>query len=102
MSAMNAARARRGRLAARSSVGVSLLSALIREPGGGEQVSNAALRPASGDLGEHVAEVLERRRVGEIAADDQRLQDSQAATALVAAGKEIVLPAQSSPALLLL
>src|SRR5262245_37861653 len=106
MTGMKATRSARRRSGARSRVGdsvaVSLLAALIREPGGGEQLGDAVLRPAVGDLGEHVAQVLERRRVDEVAADDERLQDGQPPTALVAAGEEIVLTAQSSPALLLL
>src|SRR5262245_53944717 len=106
MTAMKGTRATGRRLEGRSEVGgsvaVRLLSALIREPGGGEELSNAALRPAVGELGEHVAQVLERRRVDQVAADDEGLQNGQPPAAVVTTGKEKIFTAQSGPALLLL
>jgi len=38
------------------------LSALVREPGGGQQLDDAALRPSGGELAEDVAQVVSPRR----------------------------------------
>ena len=54
-----------------SSVGWLLLSALVREPGGGQELADPGHGPVGGEVPEDVAEVLEGRRTDEIAVDDQ-------------------------------
>ena len=102
MTGVNATASRKSSGRRNGSVGVWLLSALVREPGGGEQLGDPAVRPAGGDLAEDVAQVLERRRVGKITGDDERLQDRQALAALVAACEQKILPSNRSTALLTL
>src|SRR3954468_3970609 len=72
------------------SVGLLLLSALVREPGGGQELADPGHGPVLGEVAEGVAEVLEGRRADEIAVDDQGMQDGEAARGVVGACKQPV------------
>ena len=72
------------------SVGWLLLSALVREPGGGQELPNPGHGPVVGQVPEDVAEVLEGRCADEVTVDDQGVQDREAPGGVVGAGEQPV------------
>src|SRR5689334_16960260 len=71
-----------------NSVGWLLLSALVRQPGGGQELADPGHGPVVGETAKDVAEVLEGRRADEVAVDDEGVQDREAPRAVVGACKQ--------------
>jgi hypothetical protein len=75
-----------------SSVGWLLLSALVHQPGRGQELADPGHGPVVGEAAKDVPEVLEGRRADEIAVDDQGVQDREAPRAVVGACKQEIFP----------
>src|SRR5436190_1286061 len=85
-----------------SSVGWLLLSALIGQPGSGQELAEPGLGPAVGESTKDVAEVLEGRRANQIAVDDESMQNREPAGTVVGAGKQEIPAPDGGTALLAL
>src|SRR5436190_8851675 len=85
-----------------SSVGWLLLSALVGQPGGGQELAEPGLGPAVGESTKDVAEVLEGRRANQIAVDDESMQNREPAGTVVGAGKQEIPAPDGGTALLAL
>src|SRR5204862_6258903 len=85
-----------------SSVGWLLLSALVGQPGGGQERAEPGLGAAVGESTKDVAEVLEGRRANQIAVDDESMQNREPAGTVVGAGKQEIPAPDGGTALLAL
>src|SRR5882672_5078516 len=82
------------------SVSLLLLSALVRQPGGRQELADPGRGPVVGEVAKDVAEILEGRSADEVAVDDQGVQDREAARRVVGACKQEIPAADGRTALL--
>jgi len=83
-------------------VGLLLLSALVRQPGGGQELSDPVHGPVVGEAAKDIAEILEGRRTDEVTVDDEGVQNREASRAIVGACKQEVSSTDGGAALLAL
>ena len=79
-----------------------MLTALVREPGGGQQLADPGHGPVVSEPAKGVAEVLEGRCANEVAVHDEGVQDREAPCAAVGAGEQEVVSTDGRAALLAL
>jgi len=79
-----------------------LLSALVGQPGSGQELVEPGLGPIVGESAKDVAEVLEGRCADQIAVDDEGVQHREPAGAVVGTCEQEIAAADGGPVLLAL